>query len=141
MTEVKKVKFEEKTYAIEVDGKTYTIFPRTAERERKNKAHDNNLESMSEFEANMQLLGILIGEDATQEMFNEGDNTNLDKLARVTSCALELYMAEFNRVQTEKLSKKLEEVNPLINQISEVGKTVDDLSRKADFKKFVNKKK
>ncbi len=133
--------FEEKHHILVVDGNDYEIPQRTEEISEKLKAHDEKLDSLTEYEANIELLEILFGKTKVKKMFPAGKKTNLDKLSQCTAYAISLYMAEFNRVQTEKLSKKLEEVNPLINQISEVGKTVSDLSQKAEFKKFVSKKK
>lgn len=127
---VKKFKFEEKKYALEIDGKRYEIFPRTAEREKRLKEHDSNIGNMSEFEANMQLLEILLGRSAVYEIFNEGENTSLDKLEAVTACALELYMAEHKRIREEKLEKRLSEVEPLLKQVQEASRAVSDIASK-----------
>lgn len=125
---VKKFKFEEKQYALEIDGKRYTIFPRTAEREKRLKEHDSNIGNMSEFEANMQLLEILLGKEAVYEIFNEGENTKLDKLEAVTACALDLYMTEHKRIREEKIEKKMSEVEPLLKQVRETSRAVSDIA-------------
>lgn len=133
--------FEEKHHILIVDGNEYEIPKRTEEISEKLKAHDEKLDTLTEYEANIELLEILFGKSKVKKMFPEGKKTNLDKLSQCTSYAIGLYMAEFNRMQTEKLTKDFEEITPLVKQISEVGEAVNNISQKEEFKKFVSKKK
>lgn len=133
--------FEEKHHILTVDGADYEIPQRTAELEEKIREHDNNLNDMSEYEANMQLLEILFGKTKAKKMFPEGKKTNLDKLSQCTGYAISLFMAEFNRVQSEKITQVMSDVEPLLKQVTDATKAVKNINSKNDFKKFVNSKK
>ena len=104
--------FEEKHHILEVDEVEYEIPQRTAELEEKIREHDAKLPELTEYEGNMLLLEILFGKEKAQQMFPDGKNTNLDKLAKVSKVAIALYMAEFQNIKNEKLKEQMKEIQP-----------------------------
>ncbi len=132
--------YQEKHHILTVDGNDYEIPQRTAELEEKIKEHDNNLDNMSEYEANIQLLEILFGKTKAKKMFPEGKKTNLDKLSQCTAYAISLFMAEFNRVRNEKVEAVMTDVAPLLQQMTDATNTVKNIKSKQGFKKFASKK-
>lgn len=119
---VTKIEFEEKHHIIEVDGIEYEIPQRTPVLEDKIREHDENISKQSEYKSNYSLLEILFGEKAAKQMFPDRDNTNLDKLAKVTKISIALFMAEFNKMQSNALKDSIAEIKPLLSAADKVTK-------------------
>lgn len=120
MEAITKIEFKEKHRAIEVDGIKYEIPQRTALLENQIREHDKNIKNMSEYEGNYSMLVILFGEEKAQQMFPEGENTNLDKLALVANTAIEQFMLEYNKQRADSLNKKVEEIKPILSTVDKV---------------------
>ena len=127
--------YTEKHHIIEVDGVEYEIPQRTAKLEKAMIEHDKNTASMTEYEANMSMLAILLGKDKAEQMFPDGEDTNLDKLAKCTKFAVALYMAEYHSIQDEEAKSKLALVEPLIEQMKEAGEMLKQTKKSATDKK------
>lgn len=119
---VTKIEFEEKHHIIEVDGIEYEIPQRTPVLEDKIREHDENISKQSEYKSNYSLLEILFGEKAAKQMFPDRDNTNLDKLAKVTKISIDLFMTEFNKMQLNALKDSFAEIKPMISAADKVTK-------------------
>jgi len=119
-----KLEYTEKHHVLEVDGIEYEIPQRTAELEKKIVEHDKKLKDMTEYEGNMAMLEILFGKKKAAQMFPDKDKTNLDKLAKCTNVAVDLYMLEYNKLQREKLKVKMAEINPLFEKVTDIGETL-----------------
>ena len=124
-----KFEFEEKHHIIEVDGIDYEIPQRTAELEKKIREHDEKTATMSEYEGNMAMLGILFGEDKAKQMFPDGEKTNLDKLAKCVRFSLALFMNEYNKMQDEDLQSKLSELKPVLDSVTDLTKAANKFRR------------
>ena len=129
--------FEQKQHILEVDGVGYEIPQRTAALEKELKEHDRNADSMSEYEGNMALLGILFGKANAKKMFPDGENTNLDKLSKCVKVAISLFMNEYKNIQQEEINKKMEQIAPFMNTLDTVGQ----LANKVPGKKMGAKRK
>lgn len=132
--------FEEKHHVLVVDGLEYEVPQRTAALEQKIREHDEKLSTMTEYDGNMDMLSILFGREQAARMFPDKENTNLDKLARCTMCALSLLMSDFNAMQAEDAENRAKLIQPVIEQISEVGKAAAVLNGKQKPKKAARKK-
>lgn len=119
---VTKIEFEEKHHKIEIDGIEYEIPQRTPILEDKIRKHDENIGKVSEYESNITLLEILFGKENTKKMFPDKNKTNLDKLAKVTQISIELFMYEFNKLQSTALKNSIEEIKPLLSAADKVTK-------------------
>ena len=111
--------FEEKHHILEVDGVEYEIPQRTAELEEKIREHDAKLPELTEYEGNMLLLEILFGKEKAQQMFPDGKNTNLDKLAKCAYLAINLYRLEENAARDKNIEAEASPFAPLLEQIKE----------------------
>lgn len=119
------LEYAEKHHILEVDGIEYTVPQRTAALEKKIRRHDEAVGGKTEYESNIEMLEILFGEAAAKQMFPDGDNTNLDKLALCARYAISLFMADFNAIQTDDLNKRLEELKPVTAQLDKLSKAVE----------------
>lgn len=124
------LEYEQKNHILEVDGIGYEIPQRTATLESELREHDKKAGTMSEYEGNMELLGILFGKINAKKMFPDGENTNLDKLAKCVKVAISLYMLEYNSIQQEEINKKLEQMAPFMNTLENVEKLADKIPNK-----------
>ena len=118
------LEYTEKHHILEVDGIEYVVPQRTAALEKKIREHDETIADKTEYESNIEMLEILFGAEKVKQMFPEGENTNLDKLALCTRYAIGLFMADFNAIQTENLNRKLDELKPVTAQIDKLSRTV-----------------
>ena len=100
-------KYEEKHHILEVDGVQYEIPQRTAALENLIRERDANINNMTEYEANIELLKILFGEEKAFQMFPDGEQTNLDKLEKCTKFAISLYMADHIDMQAKNIRSEL----------------------------------
>ena len=129
--------YKEKHHILEVDGVEYEIPQRTAALEKKIREHDAVSGNMSEYEGNIKLLEILFGKEAAGNMFPDGDDTNLDKLARCTELAVALFTADYAELQKSKAKEKLKDVQPYLSAVNDLTKAANT----AQLKNFVNGKK
>lgn len=114
-----KVEFESNVYELEIDGKTYAIAERTAETEKKIAERDSELKARSEYESNMALLNILLGEKAVKEIFPDGENENLDKIAKIAYYALKYYYHDKNEFDKSIIKEKAEKLKQNIRAIGD----------------------
>ena len=131
------LEYTEKHHILEVDGVEYEIPQRTAALSKKMEEHDANMKGRSEFENNFELLCILFGKTKAKKMFSEGENCNLDKLAKCVKLAMALYLADYTEMQQEDMKQTLEKINPLLGTVKDVEKAAN----LAQMKNFVAKKK
>lgn len=124
------LEYEQKNHILEVDGIGYEIPQRTAALEKELREHDKKAGTMSEYEGNMELLGILFGKINAKKMFPDVENTNLDKLAKCVKVAISLYMLEYNNIQREEINKKLEQMAPFMNTLENVEKLAEKIPNK-----------
>lgn len=114
-----KFNYKEKQYDIEFEGKKYSMAQRTKATMAAIKTLSGN-DEMSEYENNMELLCILFGKDNAYNMFPDGEDTNLDKLAAFSNFVLELYMKEYKDIQAEKAAKALKPYTDTIKTLESV---------------------
>lgn len=122
--------FEEKHHILEVDGVEYEIPQRTAELEEKIKEHDEKLPELTEYEGNMLLLEILFGKEKAHQMFPDGKNTNLDKLAKCTYLATELYRLEENAARDKDIENQTSPITALMSQLKDVCDVLKNIKEK-----------
>ena len=127
--------FEQKQHVLEVDGIGYEIPQRTAALEKELLEHDKRSSNMSEYEANMDLLGILFGNANAKKMFPEAENTNLDKLAKCVNVALSLFMDEYKNIKQAEIDKKLEQMAPFMNTLNSVENLAKNIPGKKGSKR------
>lgn len=127
--------FEQKQHVLEVDGIGYEIPQRTAALEKEFLEHDKRSSNMSEYEANMDLLGILFGNANAKKMFPEAENTNLDKLAKCVNVALSLFMDEYKNIKQAEIDKKLEQMAPFMNTLNSVENLAKNIPGKKGSKR------
>lgn len=117
--------YTENRPVLEVDGVDYPLPRRTPIIENALLEHDEKLGTVSEYESNMDLLGILFGEDSAKEMFPDGINTDLDKLAKCAKYALAAYRATLTSIRDEipdDTKQKLSEAKEMIDLYKETKK-------------------
>lgn len=102
--------YTEKHHVLVVDGVEYEIPQRTAELEERLKEHDEKVKDMTEYDGNMEMLGILFGEDNAKQMFPDKKTTNLNKLAECTRMAVAFYLADSILIKDKSLKDKLIEM-------------------------------
>ncbi|MBR6523453.1 MAG: hypothetical protein IKT39_02440 [Clostridia bacterium] len=110
-----KLEFKESNHILEVDGVEYVIPQRTVAIDEKLREHDAKLAERTEYESNMDLLGIIFGEEAAHQMFPEGKETNLDKLSKCVRLTLSLFTLESSKTKQEEMNSKLEKIKPVID--------------------------
>lgn len=103
-----KIELELNTYELEINGKAYPIVQRTEETESKIRARDEKINKVSEYESNIELLKILLGESAVHEIFPDGKSSNLDMIAKAAYYALKYYYHEKNAFEKEVLNKQID---------------------------------
>lgn len=131
------LEYTEKHHVLEVDGVEYEIPQRTSALNKKMEEHDEKMKDRSEYENNFDLLCILFGRTQAKKMFPEGENCNLDKLAKCVKLAMALYLAEYNEIQQDNMKQMLDRLNPALDTLKDVEKA----SNMVQMKNFVAKKK
>lgn len=137
---VSKFEFEEKHHFLEVDGTQYEIPQRTEKLQKKIREHDEKVQEMTEYEANYSALEILFGKVNAKKMFPDGQDTNLDKLAKCAKYALALYMAEYNAIRDEDITNRMKRLEPFLQQLSNGGELLKQAQTQAKPTKVTRKK-
>lgn len=119
------LEYTEKHHVLELDGKEYEIPQRTVGIAKALAVHDEKISKMSEYESNMELLEILFGRESAKEMFPEGEDTNLDKLAKCCKIVLAAFYADLHEITEEEKDEQLKKLDPILNRLEKAGGIVD----------------
>ena len=116
-----KFTYKEKQYNINFEGNEYAMARRTPAAMERIKALSTN-KDMTEYENNMELLKVLFGAEAAQQMFPDSADVNLDKLAAFSAFVLDIFLKEYKELQAQRTEKELKPYTDTLKTLETVSK-------------------
>ncbi len=125
------ISYEPKKIIVTIDDVDYEVAERTVETDKKLMEHNDRIASMSNFEANYDLVKILLGADAAKKIFPNGDKENVTRSYMIARGVDEAYQAEYQEIKDKELTniagtnftgnviEKLEEVKKAFDWVKE----------------------
>ena len=110
---------------VQIDGQEYAIPERTERLEKKLKAHDDRIRTVSQYRSDYDLVEIILGEDAAKQIFPKGEDENLDRLHYIAVKLMEGYYLAYNEMKDESFNdslKNLGKISEKVGNIAELGK-------------------
>ena len=117
--------YEPKNIFVRIDGEEYEIAPRTPETDRKLQAHNEKVDSMSVYEAGINMCKILLGDEAVKKIFPNGDKENLNRLYFIAKGVDEAYQAEYQELRDKEFDETLAKMDKLAERTKPVIEMID----------------
>ena len=117
--------YEPKKIFVRIDGEEYEIAPRTPEVDKKLQAHNDKVDSMSSYEASLNLCRILLGDDAVKKIFPNGDKENLNRMYFIAKGVDEAYQAEYQELRDKEFDDTLAKMDKLAERTKPVIEMID----------------
>ena len=105
---------------VEIDGKTYEVAEKTVSIAEKLRDAAMNCYGLPEYRLWLKEMEILLGTDAVEELFRDGNDENLDRMERIHDGVLSAFdynSAKMREERQRKDQEPLEAVRGLYRQI------------------------
>ena len=113
---------------VEIDGKTYEVAEKTVSIAEKLRDAAMNCFGMPEYRLWLKEIEILLGADAVEELFRDGNDENLDRMERIHDGVLSAFdynSAKMREERQRKDQEPLESVRGLYRQIEKTFQAAD----------------
>lgn len=113
---------------VEIDGKTYEVAEKTVGIAEKLRDAAMNCYGMPEYRLWLKEMEILLGTDAVEELFRDGNDENLDRMERIHNGVLSAFdynSAKMREERQRKDQEPLEAVRGLYRQIEKTFQAAD----------------
>ena len=113
---------------VEIDGKTYEVAEKTVGIAEKLRDAVMNCYGMPEYRLWLKEMDILLGTDAVEELFRDGNDENLDRMERIHDGVLSAFDYNSEKMREERQRKDqepLEAVRGLYRQIEKTFQAAD----------------
>ena len=113
---------------VEIDGKTYEVAEKTVSIAEKLRDAAMNCFGMPEYRLWLKEIEILLGTDAVEELFRDGNDENLDRMERIHDGVLSAFdynSAKMREERQRKDQEPLESVRGLYRQIEKTFQAAD----------------
>ena len=113
---------------VEIDGKTYEVAEKTVSIAEKLRDAAMNCYGLPEYRLWVKEMEILLGTDAVEELFRDGNDENLDRMERIHDGVLSAFdynSAKMREERQRKDQEPLESVRGLYRQIEKTFQAAD----------------
>lgn len=113
---------------VEIDGKTYEVAEKTVSIAEKLRDAAMNCYGLPEYRLWLKEMEILLGTDAVEELFRDGNDENLDRMERIHDGVLSAFdynSAKMREERQRKDQEPLEAVRGLYRQIEKTFQAAD----------------
>lgn len=108
---------------VEIDGKTYEVAEKTVGIAEKLRDAAMNCFGMPEYRLWMKEMEILLGTDAVEELFQDGNDENLDRMERIHDGVLSAFDYNSAKMREEHLRRQQEPIEPVRGLYRQIEKT------------------
>ncbi len=122
------ISYEPKKIIVTIDDVDYEVAERTVETDKKLMEHNDRIASMSNFEANYDLVKILLGADAAKKIFPNGDKENVTRSYMIARGVDEAYQAEYQEIKDKELEATLSKLDNLSSRAKPMVEMIDRAS-------------
>ena len=108
---------------VEIDGKTYEVAEKTVSIAEKLRDAAMNCFGMPEYRLWLKEMEILLGTDAVEELFRDGNDENLDRMERIHDGVLSAFDYNSAKMREEHLRRQQEPLEPVRGLYRQMEKT------------------
>lgn len=105
---------------VSIEGYEYALAERTGRSEKALRELESRVRSDTQYESDLALIRILIGEKAVSELFPDGEDENLNRLHFYAVKLLELYQDEYRQIEAERYESTLKQMDALTSRAKSV---------------------
>lgn len=105
---------------VQIDGQEYAIPERTERLEKKLKAHDDRIRTVSQYRSDYDLVEIILGEDTAKQIFPKGEDENLDRLHYIAVKLMEVYYRAYNEMRDESFNDSLKNLGKISEKVGNI---------------------
>ena len=117
--------YKPKKISVRIDGEEYEVASRTPEIDKKLQEHNESLDSMSSYEASMNLCSILLGEEAAKKIFPNGDKENLNRMYFIAKGVDNAYQQEYQEMRDKEYEETLSKMDKLTERSKPIIEMID----------------
>ena len=117
--------YKPKKVSVRIDGEEYEVAERTPSIDEKLQEHNENLDSMSSYEASFDLVKILLGEDAANKIFPKGQQENLNRMYFIAKGVDDAYQTEYQEMRDKEYEETLAKMDKLAERSRPVIEMID----------------
>ena len=110
---------------VEIDGKTYEVAEKTVGIAEKLRDAAMNCYGMPEYRLWMKEIEILLGADAVDTLFPDGNDENLDRMERIHDGVLSAFDYNANKLREDRMRKQQEPIEAVRGMYRQIEKTID----------------
>ena len=108
---------------VEIDGKTYELAEKTVSIAEKLRDAAMSCYGMPEYRLWLKDMEILLGADAVEELFRDGNDENLDRMERIHDGVLSAFDYNSAKMREEHLRRQQEPLEPVRGLYRQIEKT------------------
>lgn len=108
---------------VEIDGKTYEVAEKTVSIAEKLRDAAINCYGLPEYRMWLKEMEILLGTDAVEELFRDGNDENLDRMERIHDGVLSAFDYNSAKMREEHLRRQQEPLEPVRGLYRQIEKT------------------
>lgn len=122
------INYEPKKIIVTIDDVDYEVAERTAEVDKKLQEHNEKIATMTNFDANYDLVKILLGADAAKKIFPNGDKENVTRSYIIARGVDDAYQAEYQEIKDKELEETLAKLDKFSSRARPVVEMIDRTS-------------
>lgn len=122
------IAYEPKKIIVSIDDVDYEVAQRTEEVDKKLREHNDKIDTMSSYEANYDLVKILLGNDAAKAIFPNGEKENLTRMYVIARGVDDAYNAEYQEIKDKELNETLSKMDEFAKRSRPVVEMIDKAS-------------
>lgn len=105
---------------VNIEGREYALAERTERTEKELRELESRVQSDTQYESDLALIRILIGENAVSELFPNGEDENLNRLHYYAVKLGELYRDEYQQIEAERHETTLKRIDAITRRAESV---------------------
>lgn len=105
---------------VSIEGNEYALAERTGRTEKELRELESRARSDTQYESDLALIRILVGENAVSELFPNGEDENLNRLHYYAVKLLELYQDEYRQIEAERYETTLKQMDAITSRAESV---------------------
>lgn len=102
---------------VSIGGKEYPLAKRTEKTEKALREHNRKVSTTTQYESDMDLVRILLGNAAMKELFPLGEDEDLDRLHLIAVRLSMIYESEYQRIEAMRFEKEINQLDELSEKL------------------------
>ena len=117
--------YEPKKIFVRIDGVEYEVAERKPEIDEQLQRHNENLDTMSAYDASYNLVRILLGDEAVKKIFPNGKGENLNRVYYIAKGVDSAYQTEYQEMRDKEYEETLAKLDSLAQRSKPVIDMID----------------